>query len=48
MSECKLTFWQKVRGWFIRHQYERTVEKYERLRKELDELTCKKSDYWLS
>lgn len=48
MSECKRTFWQKVRGWFIRHQYERTVEKHERLRKELDELTCKKSDYWLS
>lgn len=48
MSECKRTFWQKVRGLFVKYKYNRTVEKYERLRKELYELTCKKSDYWLS
>lgn len=48
MSSCKLTFWQKIRGMFVKYKYNRTVEKYEKLRKELDELIYRKSDYWLN
>ena len=48
MSKCKRTFWQKVRGLFVKYKYNRIVEKYERVRKGLYELTCEKSDYWLS
>lgn len=41
MSECKRTFWQKVRGLFIRHQYERTAERMEQLQKEYDKMKPK-------
>jgi hypothetical protein len=48
MSECKLTLWQKIKGLFMKYEYNRTVSRFEQLQKRLDELIYRKSDYWLN